>query len=142
MNTQVFRLLPNEDLRSGIEQWCQTHSLIGAAVVTCVGSLQIASLRMAGATEIVTKEGPFEIVSMVGTWTKVGAHFHISLTDVNGLTWGGHLCHGSKIYTTAEIVLIDISMHNPTRTLDIHTGYPELDIQHTTLPTSDFSQSS
>jgi uncharacterized protein len=143
MNTHVFRLLPHEDLRSGIENWCNEHDLLGAAMVTCVGSLRIASLRMAGGTEVITREGPFEIVSLVGTWTRMGGHFHISLADNQGILWGGHLYYGSKVYTTAEIVLIDIGKHNPTRTLDTTTGYPELDVQHTTLPsTSDSSRSS
>jgi predicted DNA-binding protein with PD1-like motif len=34
-----------------------------------------------------------------------GSHIHISISDENGATIGGHLVSGCRIYTTAEIVL-------------------------------------
>ena len=42
MNTHIFRLHPNTPLRESLEQYCAKHTPQGAAVVTCVGSLQIA----------------------------------------------------------------------------------------------------
>jgi len=125
MQTYVFRLHPHQDLRNSIETWCFNHNLQGAAVVTCVGSLQHATLRMAGASDTITQEGPFEILSLVGTWTPKGGHFHISLSDKEGQVWGGHLCPNSPIYTTAEIVLVDIGAHQPSRQHDPNTGYDE-----------------
>ena len=95
-------------------------------MITCVGSLQSARIRMAGANEIIERVGPFEILSLVGTWTPEGGHWHISLSDGNGNVWGGHLCTGSIIYTTAEIVIVDIGRHNPIRQYDSNTGYDEL----------------
>ena len=95
-------------------------------MVTCVGSLTIARLRMAGGTNIIEKEGPFEIVSLVGVWTPQGGHWHIALSNKDGELWGGHLCSGSVVYTTAEIVLADIGPHHPTREYDPQTGYAEL----------------
>lgn len=130
MSTTVFRLHPNQDLRTELERVCSLYTPNGCAVVTCVGSLQKATLRMAGANETNAKEGPFEILSLVGTWTPEGGHFHISLSDSNGVLWGGHLCVGCEIYTTAEIVLLDIGHHHPKRVHDPATGYPELQVKH------------
>jgi hypothetical protein len=50
-------------------------------------------------------DGPFEIVSMTGTVSFHGSHLHISISDENGKTIGGHLVFGCKIYTTAEMVI-------------------------------------
>ena len=95
-------------------------------MVTCVGSLQTARLRMAGAKDIIERDGPFEILSLVGTWTPEGGHLHISLSDGTGKVWGGHLSTNSLIYTTAEIVIVDIGQHTPIRRYDSNTGYDEL----------------
>ena len=95
-------------------------------MVTCVGSLKIATLRMAGGNDTIEREGPFEILSLVGTWTPEGGHWHISLSDHTGSVWGGHLCIGSIIYTTAEIVIVDVGHHRPIRQYDPKTGYAEL----------------
>ncbi len=130
MNTTVFRLHPTQDLRTELERACALYTPNGAAVITCVGSLQEATLRMAGASETIVQKGPFEILSLVGTWTPEGGHFHISLSDSKGTVWGGHLCAGCTIYTTAEIVLLDIGEHHPRRVQDPATGYPELQVIH------------
>lgn len=128
MNTHIFRLHPNTLLRESLEEYCALHTPKGAAIVTCVGSLQSARIRMAGASQIIERTGPFEILSLVGTWTPEGGHWHVSLSDGNGNVWGGHLCTGSIIYTTAEIVIVDIGRHNPIRQYDPNTGYDELHI--------------
>ena len=126
MTTHLFRLLPNTSLRESIEAFCVKHTPHGAAMLTCVGSLTIARLRMAGGNAIIERDGPFEIVSLVGIWTPQGGHWHISLSDRDGNLWGGHLCTGSIVYTTAEIVIADIGYHRPIRKHDPETGYDEL----------------
>ena len=126
MKTHIFRLHPNRPLRESLEKYCAMHTPMGAAIVTCVGSLTHARLRMAGGDEIIERIGPFEILSLVGTWTPEGGHWHISLSDGTGNVWGGHLCNHSLIYTTAEIVIVDVGHNQPTRQYDPNTGYDEL----------------
>lgn len=130
MNTHLLRLHPNTFLRESIEAFCLTYAPHGAAMITCVGSLTTAKLRMAGGTEIIERDGPFEIVSLVGIWTPQGGHWHISLSDSDGNLWGGHLCTGSIVYTTAEITIADIGHHRPIRQYDERTGYDELFVPH------------
>lgn len=86
---------------------------------------------MAGASEIIEKEGPFEIVSLVGTISQDGSHFHCSLSNQNGEVWGGHLSKGSLIYTTGEIVLGVLEDYILKREFDPETGYPELTVLKT-----------
>jgi predicted DNA-binding protein with PD1-like motif len=49
--------------------------------------------------------GHFEIVSLTGTLSQYGSHYHIAISDGTGHTVGAHLLEGCKVYTTAEIVL-------------------------------------
>ncbi len=126
MNIFPVRLPPNSDIRRSLEALVQEHRWSSAFVLSVVGSLKVARLRMAGASETCIKQGPFEIFALGGTLSLSGVHLHIGLSDEEGRCIGGHLCHGSLIYTTAEIVIGYSEQYSFERTLDPQTGYPEL----------------
>ena len=118
----------------------QAENMRAACMVTCVGSLRKATLRMANASkapdggnasgsgnEVVTRSERFEIVSLVGTFAEDGrCHLHASLSDANGQLWGGHVVGGMEVFTTAEVVLAECSGLAFTREHDAQTGYDEL----------------
>ena len=125
----VTRLLPGTDLKQALQSVVKEHQLSAATMVTCVGSLNVAHLRLAGAQTTQTLEGPFEIVSLVGTLSPDGVHLHLSISDTEGNVIGGHLLDGSIVHTTAEIALAiyqDIVFSRPK---DSSTGYGELKVQ-------------
>lgn len=124
----ALRLQPGQDLRQELEALAHRLQLEAAAVVTCVGSLSEAALRMAGAASETRRAGPFEIVSLVGTLSVNGAHLHIALTDAQGAAWGGHLLKGCRIHTTAEIVVAGLPGYRFDHATDPATGYAELAI--------------
>jgi predicted DNA-binding protein with PD1-like motif len=117
MRTYSFRLKPGQDLRQEIQKIADKNRIKAGFVVTCVGGLQKAILRMAGATPddqvVNTYEGKFEIVSLVGTVSSSGSHLHVSISDQEGKVIGGHLKDGS-IYT---------------REFDSNTGFKELTVK-------------
>ena len=131
MSTVVssFRLTPGADLRAGIEDTCRKRRLGAVAIVTCVGSLSHAKLRLADADGVEDIEGPLEIVSLAGTVATTGAHLHAALADTNGRVVGGHLAYGSIVFTTAEIVVIEDVSVVFDRMFDPTTGYRELVIR-------------
>ena len=53
-------------------------------VISAVGSLSLAQLRLAGATEATTIHGELEILSLSGTLSPDGAHLHITVADRRG----------------------------------------------------------
>lgn len=120
------RLLPGADLRVELEQIFRAESLTAAAVTAAVGSLATAVLRFAGATAGTTLSGPFEIVSLTGTLSADGAHLHITLADALGACLGGHLLPGSRIFTTAEVVILSFPELAFQRPVDDTTGHREL----------------
>jgi predicted DNA-binding protein with PD1-like motif len=92
-----------------------------------VGSLTHAALRLANRNIQSEYEGHFEIVSVTGTVSVNGSHIHISISDGDGLTIGGHLLPGCKIYTTAEIVLaVFEDVLYGRELLENDSGYEEL----------------
>lgn len=130
MKTIVFRLKPGADLKRSIEAVVKEHSIKAGFIVTCVGGLEQATVRMAGATpdvqDIRTFKDDFEIVSLVGTISINGTHLHMSFSDREGIVHGGHLKEGTVIDPTAEIVIginEDIQMR---REPDEETGFDEL----------------
>lgn len=126
MDIKVLRLTPQQDLKTELDTFACRFSLEAACIVTCVGSLSKAVLRFAGQSEASVREGKFEIVSLTGTLSQHGSHYHICLADSTGQTLGGHLLRGCQIYTTAEIVLSILPRLSFRRELDETTGYREL----------------
>ncbi len=99
-------------------------------VLTCVGSLDRATLRFANHKEGTALEGKhFEIVSLVGTLSTRGSHLHLSVSDETGRTIGGHLVEGSSVYTTAEVALVALDDLRFRREKDPDTTFEELVIE-------------
>ena len=127
------RLKPGEDLRGGIEQMVKEHNIQAGCILSIVGGIKNAKLRMAGSTpeKQTMKEWdePFEIVSGTGTISPDGLHIHVSLSDAIGNVIGGHLRMGCVVAPTAEIVLLEFDDVQYTRTMDQETGFPELTVK-------------
>jgi predicted DNA-binding protein with PD1-like motif len=124
--THTFRLHPNDDLKVEIEKFVKSHNIEAAAILTCVGSLSQAVIRLADKLEIRKFNKTFEIVSLVGTVSINGSHMHISLSDDQGLVIGGHLKEGCVIHTTAEIVIYEMLKVVFMREMDKQSGFNEL----------------
>lgn len=134
MDAVALRLNPQQDLRVELDKFCCQQGLEAACVITCVGSLTQAKLRLAGQSEATVYTGKFEIVSLTGLLSRHGSHYHIAIADSFGQTYGGHVLAGCLIYTTAEIVIGMLPHLSFKREPDPATGYHELAIY--TLPHS------
>ena len=130
LKTITIRLKPGQDLMGEMDQLAQKLQLKAACVLTCVGSLTTAVLRFANQSHTETLTGHFEIVSLTGTLSVHGSHYHISIADEKGQVYGAHLMEGCKVYTTAEIVIGVIEGVSYQRTMCEESGYPELDIHN------------
>ena len=132
MRAHAFRLTPGADLRAEVERLTRELSLGAGCIVSCVGSLSQARLRMPGAAgeaeAFRTFEGPMEIVSLAGTLGPDGPHVHISLARADGACIGGHLVAGCIVHTTAELVIGELQGVEFRRRLDAATGYSELTV--------------
>jgi len=126
MENYTFRLTPGQDLMDAIESFVLQNQIEAGCVLSAVGSLTQAVLRLANHDEYNRYEGFFEIVSVTGTVSTHGSHLHIAISDGEGATIGGHLVSGCKIYTTAEIVIIAFSDLIFQRTIAEDSGYAEL----------------
>ena len=133
MRVHAFRLTPGTDLQQALQAFTEQQALRAGCILTCVGSLSQARLRMPGAVgedEVVRSfDEPMEIVSLTGTLGPDGLHVHISLARRDGGCVGGHLVRGCIVNTTAELVigeLLDVEFRRP---LDPETGYDELSVQ-------------
>jgi len=98
-------------------------------VISAVGSLSVAQLRLAGATQATAINGELEILSLSGTLSPDGAHLHLAIAGSSGAVIGGHLCAGSLVRTTAELVVGLLPEWRFSREFDPATGYAELAIK-------------
>jgi hypothetical protein len=131
-NTHVyaFRLHPGQDIKNELMSFAKQNHIEAGYVITCVGSLNKATLRLANQSHTEQWEKKFEIVSLVGTFGESsGAHLHMSISDSTGKTLGGHLTEGNLVYTTAEIVVGELLDVRFSRQPDSVTTYNELIIE-------------
>lgn len=129
MQTWVLRLSPGVDPIESLLDACKENGWTAAFVVSGVGSLANAKLRFAAQPEPSDIAGPLELVSLSGTLSLDGPHLHAAVSDAQGNVFGGHLRPGSKVRTTAEIlvsVLPDVVFR---RRADPRTGYRELIVE-------------
>ena len=126
MQTIAARLPPGADLKGELLALAVRERVQADWVLTCVGSLSRARLRLAGGDEHATWQGAFEIVALTGTLSQDGGHLHLAVADHQGRTFGGHLAEGCTVRTTAEVVLGTDDRLVFAREYDPATGYDEL----------------
>ena len=128
MQNYTFRLSPGQDLFDSLQAFVMKKQVQAGCILSGVGSLRHATLRLADREYNSEYEGPFEIVSITGTLSVHGSHLHISISDGDGTTFGGHFESGCKIYTTAEIVIAVFNDVIYRRELAPDSGYEELTV--------------
>jgi predicted DNA-binding protein with PD1-like motif len=133
MRVHTFRLTPGTDLKDELARLTKAHMLRAGCILSCVGSLSRARLRMPGvvgeAEAFRTFVEPMEIVSLTGTLGPDGLHVHVSLSRRDGACIGGHLVSGCIVNTTAELVIGELPEIEFRRLPDPATGYNELSVQ-------------
>ena len=99
MKTLPIRLTPGQDLRTALEAAVLAQNCRAAFVLSGIGSLSTAVLRLAGAEQPTVQ------------------------------VLGGHVAPGCIVRTTAEVLLALLSDWQFTRESDAITGYDELVIR-------------
>ena len=128
MSYRPLRLPPGVDLRGELERLAQAEPSCCGFVVCGIGSLESPVLRFADQDEGLVLAGPQEVISLAGSVSGDGAHLHLVVADAEGHTLGGHLCHGSRVRTTMEILLLYPEGWQLGRERDAATGHLELTV--------------
>lgn len=109
MKLYRFSLSPGQDLKLELEYLVQENNIRAGFVLTCVGGLSQATLRMAGATpqrqDVRVYLGEHKITSLVGTVGDAGMHLNMSISDNRGQVMGGQLKDGTIVNPSVEIVI-------------------------------------
>lgn len=133
MKQITFRLKPGQYLKEEIEKITREKDIRAGVLLSIVAGLENAVLRMAGSepeNQIIKRwDGPFEVVSGIGTISKNGCHIHVSISDREGNVIGGHLRDGCVVFKTAEIVLGIFDDVVYSRKPDKETGFNELEVE-------------
>lgn len=117
MQNYAFRLKPGQDLFDSLGTFIKERHLEAGCVLSGVGGLTHATLRLANRDFYTEYDGHFEIVSITGTVSIHGSHLHIAISDQNGKTIDGYLvsspcCFSSRCH--------DNRWHNPGGVLISH----------------------
>lgn len=123
-----LRLHPAEDLKLELLNYCKKNKITAACILSAVGSLDKINLRLANSDKVLSLTEKFEIVSATGTLSDSGCHIHISAADNTGKVIGGHLLDQNRIFTTCELVILQLENFEFKRELDPATGFNELKV--------------
>lgn len=134
MKTLPVRLTPGQDLRPALEAAVQAQNCRAAFVLSGIGSLSTAGIRLAGAAQPTRLTESMEILTLSGTVAladdgKTSSHMHMAISTATGQVLGGHVAPGCLVLTTAEVLLALLPDWQFTRELDAATGYDELVIR-------------
>lgn len=129
IKTHAFRLKTGSDLKKEIESYVKANNIRAGWIGCGIGSLTDYNIRFANQQEGSKSSGHFEIVSLAGTLSVNGSHIHISISDSNGKTIGGHLLDENLIYTTVEIVIQESDEFLFAREKDGSTSWKESQIK-------------
>jgi predicted DNA-binding protein with PD1-like motif len=110
MKTLPIRLTPGQDLRAALEAAVQAQNCRAAFVLSGIGSLSTAGIRLGGAAD----------------GGKTSSHMHMAISTATGQVLGGHVAPGCIVLTTAEVLLALLPDWQFTREPDGLTGYDEL----------------
>ncbi len=133
MHLLPIRLLPGHDLRRALEAALAERGGGAAFVLSGIGSLAPAILRLAGATELRAITADTEILSLSGSIAVNGSHLHATVSDAQGAVIGGHVAYGCIVRTTAEVLLALLPDWRFSREHDAATGYDELVVRPAAL---------
>jgi predicted DNA-binding protein with PD1-like motif len=102
-------------------------------VLSGIGSLSSAGIRLGGAEQPTRLTGEMEILTLSGTVAvdggKASSHMHMAISTATGQVLGGHVAPGCIVRTTAEVLLALLPDWQFTREPDAITGYEELVIR-------------
>jgi len=126
MKTLPIRLTPSQDLRGALEAAVAAQGCAAGFVLSGIGSLAQACVRLAGADDAPARSADFEILTLAGTIAPNGSHLHATLADADGKVFGGHVAPGCIVRTTAEVLVALLDDWAFSREPDAATGYAEL----------------
>ena len=126
MKVYAVRLTEGMDLKVEIERIAKAEQIKAGVILSSVGCISKARFRVADGISIREIKENLEILSLNGTISPKGVHIHISCSDQEGISFGGHLVEGNIVNTTCELVIGILEDYKFDRTMDLNTGYEEL----------------
>ena len=130
----ALRMPPGTEVYMGLKNLVTEYGLKAACILSCVGSITQAKIRLASADKdnrdpVLEITERCEVVSMSGTLSPDGIHVHVSLADGEGKVVGGHLMKGMEVFTTMELVIGELPQLSFRRLPCDQTGFTELAVQ-------------
>ena len=129
--TFIGRFNIGDDLLLSLETFCRKKKIV-SGIFWLIGAVQNIKLgyydqRYQKYIQCLSMNKKFEISSCQGNISMKGkdlsVHAHITVSDLKGKTYGGHLLNGTKIFA-CEFFLQELKNTSLIRSKDFKTGLP------------------
>ena len=126
----MFSVSKGEDLLQTIQYFCHHHQ-VRCGVITAIGAVERATFgvydQKAKKYTKINIEKEMEILSLSGNVSlfddKPMVHAHITLSDMEGKAFGGHLMGGTKVFSL-EVFIQELTGDLKVRKLEKSTQLP------------------
>jgi len=122
----VLRVDSGQDLRRELLRFAQAHQLRAGFIAASTGSVACAAVQPANQNGSTVRTGHYDIVSLTGTLEQGGMHVQAAFADSAGSTFSGRLMDGTTVFTSAELVIGELTQLSFGREPDPKTGYQRL----------------
>ena len=122
MKELALRLKKGDELKEVI----QNLNIETGVILSSVGSLSYADIRLAKALDHLKLKEDLELISLNGTISLNDMHLHLCVSDQKGRCYGGHL-KKAIVNTTVELVIGVLEEYTSCRREDQTTGYKEIE---------------
>lgn len=119
----IIHLSKGENILESIQTEIQRLNIKNAVLLSAIGSLRKANLHFITNTddlainEFITVERPIELSSAQGLIIDGEPHFHLTISEPDGM-YAGHMEPGCEVQYLAEIALLELKDASLTRKTD------------------------
>lgn len=119
----IIHLKKGENILENIQAEIKRLNIKNAVLISAIGSLRKANLHFITNTDdlavnrFVTIERPIELASAQGLVIDGEPHFHLTISEPDGL-YAGHMEPGCEVQYLAELALLEIKGIDLARQLD------------------------
>ncbi|WP_178636982.1 MULTISPECIES: PCC domain-containing protein [Blautia] len=136
-NIYALRLPPGTDVLEAIIDFCEEHQISDGVIMSALGSWKRAVFcnptdlpnGKVGYGEPTILEGYYELINLSGMIChdedgKILPHIHLTISDMQGNSYGGHMQIGCEVLITTDIVIGSFSGLVMGRRYDEAMGVP------------------
>ncbi|HBY73924.1 MAG TPA: hypothetical protein DEG44_04520 [Candidatus Kerfeldbacteria bacterium] len=127
-SSYLIRFLPNEEVATGLQQFCTDHNITGGFIsgLGAAKEIEFSHFSMIAKQYTTFTKHEVEITNITGNISVEKLHLHVTIGDNTGQAFAGHLM---RCIADPTVEIMITSFPATHRTLDDYSGLQLLDLK-------------